>query len=314
VAWFPPDRSTHIFNTFLQDEITLVRDRLKLTLGSKFEYNDYTRWEIQPSGRLLWTPQEAHSIWASVSRAVRTPSRADNDARVTTGFFPAGSPPFSTPIPAASTFDGNPQFRSEILTAYELGYRVQPHHNLSLDLALFYNDYDRLRSFEMAPPDLSAAPAYIRFPFLFSNRLKGETYGGELAVNLQVSERWQLRASYSYLQMQLHRQPGSQDTTEESIEGYSPHHHVTFRSLLDLPWNLQFDTTVRYVDSLPSAAIGSYVGLDLRLGWKPFKDWDISIVGQNLLDNHHPEFPPAAIQTPQAEIERAVYGKITFRF
>jgi iron complex outermembrane receptor protein len=179
---------------------------------------------------------------------------------------------------------------------------------------IFYNDYEILRSFEMAAPDPSGAPAYIRFPFLFSNRLKGETYGGELALNLQVCERWQLRASYSYLQMQLHKEPGSRDTTQEALEGYSPHHHVTFRSLLDLPWDLQFDTTVRYVDSLPTPRIGSYVALDLRLGWRPLKNLDFSVVGQNLLDDRHPEFSPGIIQTSQAEIERAVYGKITFRF
>ncbi len=314
VSWFPPDRTTHIFNAFVQDEIALVKDRLRLTLGSKFEYNDYTHWEIQPSGRLLWTPHEKHTLWGSVSRAVRTPSRADNDALITTAVSPAGGPPFFTPFPAVTTADGNPGFESEVLMAYELGYRVQPHPKLSLDLALFYNDYSRLRSFEMAAPDASAAPAYIRFPFLFSNRLHGETYGGELAANFQMADWWHWRASYSYLQIELHKDPGSQDTSQESIEGLSPHHQVSLKSSIDLPWNLQFDTTVRYVDSLPAAGIGSYVGLDLRLGWKPWKDLDISIVAQNLLDNHHPEFPPAVIQTPQAEIERAVYGKVTFRF
>jgi iron complex outermembrane receptor protein len=319
LSFFPPDRETHIYNAFVQDEITLVEDRLRLTLGSKFEYNDYTHWEIQPSGRLLWTPHENHSFWASVSRAVRTPSRVDNDSRVTTAVNPAGTPPFFTPVTAVATFDGNSQFESEVLMAYELGYRVQPHHQLSLDLALFYNDYDRLRSFEPGASDLSAFPAYIRIPLFFGNGLRGETYGGELTANFQITDWWHWRASYSYLQIQLHTNPGSGDTTQELIEGASPHHQVSVRSLMDLPWNLQFDTTIRYVDALPTPGlvptrIGSYVGLDLRLGWKPFKNLDISIVGQNLLDNRHPEFPPGAILTPTAEIERAVYAKATFKF
>jgi iron complex outermembrane receptor protein len=314
LSFFPPDRKTQIYNAFVQDEVTLVPDRLRLTMGSKFEYNDYTHWEIQPSGRLLWTPHENHSVWASVSRAMRTPSRVDNDARITTAVQPAGTAPFFSPATAVATFDGNPQFESEVLMAYELGYRVQPHHKLSLDLALFYNSYENLRSFEPGTPDASAFPAYIRFPLLFGNGLSGETYGGELAANFQITDWWHWRASYSYLQIQLHTNPGSQDTTQESIEGFSPHHQVSVRSLMDLPSNLQLDATVRYVDSLPAPGIGSYIGLDLRLGWKPFKNLDISIVGQNLLDNHHPEFPPGAILTPAAEIERAIYGKVTFRF
>src|SRR4051812_13006365 len=140
LSFFPPQRATHIFNTFVQDEISLVKDRLRLTLGSKFEHNDYTSWEIQPSARLLWTPHEKHSFWASVSRAVRTPSQADSDSRITSAVVP-GVPP------TVVWLQGNPDFRSEILIAYELGYRVQPHPKVSLDLALFYNDYDRLRSF-----------------------------------------------------------------------------------------------------------------------------------------------------------------------
>lgn len=313
VQYSPPDRGTHIFNTFIQDEITVIKDRLRLTLGSKLEYNDYTRWEIQPSGRMLWTPHEKHSVWASVSRAVRTPSRTDNEARVTTGVFPAGmlTP---APFPAVTTFDGNSQFKAEVLMAYELGYRVQPHRKLSLDLALFYNDYERLRTFEMGAADFSSAPAYVRIPFYFRNGLNGETYGGELAGSFQAAEWWHLRASYSYLQIQLHKDPGSTDTTQENIERVSPHHQVSLRSFLDLPWNLQFDTTVRYVDFLRASGVQSYIGLDLRLGWRPHKNLDISIVAQNLLDSQHREFPPSALQTPQAEIERAVHGKITFRF
>ena len=314
LSFFPLDRQTHIFNTFIQDEITLVRDRLRLTLGSKFEHNDYSGWELQPSGRLLWTPHDKHSIWASVSRAVRTPSRVDVDSRIVTGIFAAGAPPFGAPLPAVTTIDGTAAFESEVLIAYELGYRVQAARTLSLDLALFYNDYRHLRTFELGATDASAAPAYLRFPFYFGNGLSGQTYGGELAANLDVAEWWHWRAAYSYLQMQLHKNPGSTDTTQAAEDGLSPHHQISFRSLMDLPWKLQLDTTVRYVDSLPTANIRSYVGLDMRLGWRPRQNLEFSIVGQNILDNQHREFSPSVIRTPAAEIERAVYGKVTWGF
>jgi len=304
--WYDPDgRRTHIFNTFLQDEITLVRDRLKLTVGSKFEHNTYTGWEIQPSGRLLWTPHPKHSVWASVSRAVRTPSETDEDARLVSTFVP-GTPP------AVVSLNGNKAFESEILDSFEVGYRVQPHPRVSLDLSLFLNYYDRLRSFEPGAGTFNGT--YFSQPYVFANELHGHVYGSELAANVQVTKWWQWRAAYSYLKMDLDLDAGSQDTTTVADEFASPQHQVSFRSLMDLPGNFQFDTTLRYVDSLASQGIPSYVGLDVRVGWRPRPNLDISIVAQNLLDPRHPEFGPSVIATPAAEIERAVYGKVTIRF
>src|SRR4029079_17536207 len=75
VIFDPAITHRQLFSTFLQDEITLVEDKLKLTLGSKFEHNDYTGWEVQPSGRLAWTPNERHTLWGAVSRAVQLPGR-----------------------------------------------------------------------------------------------------------------------------------------------------------------------------------------------------------------------------------------------
>jgi len=310
LAFLPANRVTRIFNTFVQDEITIIEDRLRLTLGSKFERNDYTGFEIQPSGRLLWTPHERHSVWAAISRAVRTPSRAEEDARIVSGNAPPGPPFF---VPAFGTVDGNRSFESEVLLAYELGYRVQVKERLSLDLAAFYNDYDRLRSVEPQPLDFSNLPTYVRLPNLFENKLKGETYGAELAANFQAADWWRLRGAYSYLQVQLHRKAGSLDTLSQGAEG-DTHHQVLLRSLMDLPYRLQLDCTGRYVDHLSNQQIPSYVSLDVRLGWRPHRNLEVEIVGQNLLDHRHPEFNPSIIQFQKTEVERAVYGKITVIF
>ena len=303
LAFNPSGRVIRIFNTFVQDEITLVQDRLRLTIGSKFENNEYTGFEIQPSGRLSWTPHERHSVWAAVSRAVRTPSLAEEDSRIVRAVSP----------PVVATVDGNLAFQSEILLAYELGYRFQPHDLLSLDLAAFYNDYDRLRSLEPQPFDFSN-PTYVRFPHLFANGLKGETYGAELAANFQATEWWRLRGSYSYLQVQLQQMAGSGDSASAATSGDSPRHQVSLRSLMDLPQHLQLDCTGRYVDHLPNQTISSYVSLDVRLGWRPTSQLELEVVGQNLLDNRHNEFNPSIIQYQKTAVERAVFGRVTFRF
>jgi len=307
----PDHRTLNLFSAFVQDEIMLLPERLRLTLGSKFEDNDFTGFEVQPSGRLLWTPRERQTFWASISRAVRTPSRAEDDVIlnqvVPAGTLGPGSPAFVT------TIYGNRNFVSEELLAYEIGYRFQPHRTLSLDLALFYNDYDRLRSQEPGPSP-TQPQVLPTFPLHLENNLYGETYGIEAAVTWEIARWWRLQPAYTFLDMQLHRRPGSGDTSSEQDEGKSPRHQFMLRSSMDLPHNLSLDGTLRYVDSLPALHISSYVSLDVRLGWRPVKNLELALVGQNLLHEQHAEFNPSFIATQRAEIERGVYGKITWRF
>lgn len=290
VTFLPAEEDVHQFNFFLQDTITLVPDRLTFTPGVKLELHEYTGLEVQPGARLAWTPHESQTVWASVARAVRTPSRADESL-----LAPATAPFFSLP---------NSALPAERLTAFELGYRAQLHPRLSLDTALFYNDYDRLRSNE---PRL---PATVR-----DSLLRGEAYGGEGSATWQATGQWRLTASYNYLNLQLHREPGSAAAlTVADPERQSPRHEVALRSRLDLTRDVEFDANYRYVDSLPALGIPSYHTVDLRIGWRPRPNLEMSVVGQNLLDNAHPEFRTGFVAPVPKVIERGVYGKVTWRF
>ena len=192
-------------------------------------------------------------------------------------------------------------FDSEKVIAYELGYRWKIHKRLSTDLALFYNQYDDLRSID---------PSASLVVFTLGNRRTGEAYGVEFAPAWQVVDWWRLQAAYSYLQIQIHH-----DTPlDPPDEGRSPHHQFSFRSVMDLPGNVQFDSVVRYVDSLPAMNIPSYLALDLRVAWWPTKNLEIAIIGRDLLDNRHPEFRSSSVATLATEVERSVFGKITWRF
>jgi iron complex outermembrane receptor protein len=301
VSLLPDHRTLDLYSAFVQDEISIVPERLRLTLGSKFEHNDFTGFEIQPSARALWTPGFSQTFWASVSRAVRTPSRAESDIRLN----PA--PPVPLP-PGTITILGNPNMVSEELIAYEFGYRIQPINQLKLDLTAFYNDYDDLRTIEPIRPG-PVSPSKV------ANKLFGESYGTEISATAQVTKRWRLQGSYSYLEVQLHREAGSLDsTTERTTEGSSPRNQFFIRSLFDLGWNIEFDSTLRYVDVLPAPKIPSYLTLDLRLAWSPRKNLEFAIVGQNLLDDRHPEFAPTFVGTQKTEVQRSVYGTVLWRF
>ena len=242
VSILPDNRTLTLYSAFVQDEISIVPERFRVTVGSKFEHNDFTGFEIQPSIRALWIPGHAQTIWASVSRAVRTPSVAENN------IFLNPAPPVPLP-PGLITIFGNGNFLTEELIAYEIGYRVQPINQLSVDLTAFYNDYDHLRSLEPTRPGPVS-------PSLVTNNLFGETYGTEISATAQVTNRWRLQGSYTYLEAQLHRRAGSRDARSEGVgEGSSPRHQFFLRSLLDLGWNMQFDSTLRYVDKLPGPNI-----------------------------------------------------------
>jgi iron complex outermembrane receptor protein len=289
-AFLPAHKLLHLYSAFVQDEIHLVPHRLRLTVGSRFEHNDYTGYEIQPSGRLAWTPTEHHTIWAAVSRAVRTPSRIDRD------FFLSAAA--NVPVIAGD------DFQSEQLLAYELGWRLEPTAKLSLSVSTFYHDYDDLRTAEPGPP-----PSNL--PITFGNGLRGHGYGAELAAEWQVSARWRLRGGYTFLKKKLSLKPGSADLNGGTAESDDPEHQGLIQSVADLPGRVEWDVVLRYVDALPAPYVPSHVDLDLRLGWKPSDHLELAVVGQNLLQRDHAEFIPSS---PSARrIERGVYGKITWR-
>jgi iron complex outermembrane recepter protein len=300
IALEPTSRSLQLFSGFIQDEMTLVPERLRLTLGTKLEHNDFTGWEAQPSGRLLWTPHERHTFWTAVSRAIRTPSRSENDVilhqsvEVAPGVF------------APTEVLGNPSMLSEELLAYEMGYRSQLGQRASVDLALFYNDYRRIRSFEQ-----SAGNPGEFFP---ANELHGDTYGFEAAGTLKCFDWWRLKPAYSFLKMELQRSASSTDLTVAQQEGKSPRHQFSLWSQMDLPEHLSLDVIFRFMDRLPGLDISGYGTLDARLAWQPNPWLELAIGGRNLLQDRHAEFAPSFIQTQRTEVERSVYGKITLRF
>jgi len=288
LAFLPAHVRRQWFNVFLQDEIALVKDRLLFTSGAKLEHNFYTGYELQPSARLAWLINKEQTAWAAVSRAVRTPSRIDSE------FYSPRDPPFTF-------LQGNPHFVSEELIAYELGYRVQFRSELSVGLALFYQDYDHLRSIERVN---SATP----FPIFLGNLQMGKSTGVELTADYRATDTWRLHASYTQLHLDLHSKPGSTDAAPVDTD---PEHQFSLRSSLDLPGHFEFDAVYRLVARLTSSRVPAYDEVDVRLGWSPSPALEFSLVGQNLLRPSHAEFNA----TPSRQlIARNIYGKFTWRY
>lgn len=316
VQFIPTRETLHLVSAFVQDDIWLLPDRLRLTVGIKFESTTYADFEYQPSGSLLWLITPQHSLWGSISRAVRTPSRIERDLLLTAR--PLNSaPPFETCVtpdgaPAPCTFariTRNPDFETEDVLAYQLGYRSQPFERLFLDVAAFYNDFDSLLSLTPGQPFFEAEPPLPHgvFPLLFTNAVKGESYGVELSATARLASWCSLTGSYSYLDIELSAPTG---VSGAEAETGSPRNQVSLLAALDGPWGLHLDGVLRYVDTIRvnNQIVPSYVTFDVRLAAQVTDSLELSAVGQNLAQAEHLEWAPGS------EVPRGMYAQARWQW
>jgi iron complex outermembrane receptor protein len=325
-ALVPDHRTDDTISLFVQDEVRFWEDKARLTFGTKVENNDYTGWEYQPSVRLALLPAEHHTFWAAVSRAVRVPSRVDDNVVLNVAYAPAVPMGFPNPLDPsvicpgplgcpATTIQvlgtGTRTSKSERVYAFEAGWRAELLDRLTLDVAAFYNDYNSLESFTIAPLQITSLAPFEAYQAVYlSNRDSTETWGTEVDLRADLMEWWRVIVAYTYYH--------GQDSTDATHTG-------VIRSQLDLPFDLEFDATLYLVGNTFTHAdqggfgiadlgpIPGYERLDLRLGWNPCENFELSLVGLNLTDNRHPE-APSELGIATTEVQRSFYGKVTFRY
>lgn len=309
VTFSPDSRNDHLFSAFIHDQITLIPEKWFLTLGSKFEHNDYSGFEFQPNARLMWHPDEDKSVWAAVSHAVRTPSRLEQDLTLTIGVFAPGALLAGlTEVVTAPNRD----FDSEELTSYELGYRQQVTSSLSVDIAAFYNEYDNLSALSALPNQTGVNPARTIIPLSFDNIESAETYGAELATNWNITENWSLEASYSLLDMQVHA-PTVLNVSQEAEEGQSPNHQLYLGSAWDINRQWSLNSGLYYYSQLQNYDVDDYIRFDVNLEWRARDNLRFNLIGQNLASDGHREFLNET-DVNATEINTTVFGKFTWEF
>jgi iron complex outermembrane recepter protein len=311
VDFLPHKQVDSIYSGFVQYEFPIVSDKLTATIGTKLEHNNFSGFEWQPSGRILWTPKPHQSVWGAVTRAVRTPSRLDQDVQF--AILVQSAPP----PPVYFLIQGNPRLKSEQLVGYEAGYRTEIGKNFYVDFTAFYNNYDNLQGYGAPFAEEPVTPPVIFFVLPYANVILGHTLGTEIAPTWKIRSWWEVRATYSYLHMSLRDKQGIADTGGllGSYMGSSPANMVSFQSLFNLPRHFEIDETYRFTSKLPAVAVPSYSTADVRLGWHTRlgddQNLEFSVSGQNLLQPHHLEFggvdPPPAVG-----IKRSIYGQVTW--
>jgi len=308
----PPERTDTLFSGFLEDDITLIPDKLDFQAGTKAINTNYIGVELEPSGRLLWTPTNSQTAWFAVTHAVRTPSDAERDFNLT-GFI---SPPSASTdgLPTFARFEANKNFKSEKLDGYELGYRGLMGKRAFVDVATFFNQYYDLFSEDLPNGFIEIVednppPPHNLIPAEFGNGLVGDTYGGEIAPEWRPVDWWRLRGSYSYLHMVLNRGPNSTDVgTAPITEGESPQHQILVESSWNFPKRIYFDFDYRFVSKLYSVNIPAYSTADTRLAWQITRRIEISANGENIFQPYHYEFP--SDPGPNVAIKRSFFGRL----
>jgi iron complex outermembrane receptor protein len=285
LAFLPADVDLAWTNVFVQDVVALGHDAT-LTGGVRAEHNSYTGFEVFPTLRASWKPAAGALLWAGASRAVRTPSRLDRD------LYSPAVPPY--------LIAGGPQFRSETSDVLELGLRAQPATGLSFSLTAFRHIYEHLRSVELIDN------AY----FVVANQMEGNASGVEGWVSWRVTPAWKLSAGGTTLRQRLNLRADSTDITGVSAAGNDPSNQWVVRSSLDLPHEVDLDMAVRHVAALPDPAVPAYTAFDARIAWRPRRDVELSVTGQNLFGTQHVEFgasPGASV------IPRSVFVNLAVR-
>ena len=313
-AFNPPSAALQLFNFFVQDTFSLQPDRVFFTVGTKIENNYFTGFELEPSARLAWMPFNWMTLWSAISRAERSPTQRNVGLNASLAVFPD---PQGSSTPVEVILFGNPQFMSEHVVANEAGFRAQPNTRLSIDVSTFFNHYYHLESLEPGTEVFEPSPGPARFvmPITFGNLMHGTTEGGEISANLKLTDRWTLSPGYAFLEMHLHTEPSSQDTTSVAeYQGSSPQHQAQLRSHVDLSHGLSWDASAYFVSELPIQGVASYTRMDTQVNWKLAERAEISLVGQNLLRNDHLESMDALTLVNSSLIKRNAYAKFTWRF
>ncbi|MFT6984355.1 MAG: iron complex outermembrane receptor protein [Psychromonas sp.] len=306
-----------IWNLFIQDTLRFPEQNISLTLGTKFEGNSYTGTEVQPNLRMSWVPSEQVTWWGAVSRAMRTPSRVENEGVLNIYVVPPFAEDPNNPLPTMLQITGNEGFESEQLDAYELGVRWMPHPELALDIATFYNDYKNLRSYNLGNANMQFVNGdmFAVVPLNLDNNIQGHSSGLELLTTWQATPHSRLRLSYSLLDIQLEdTQPNMYSENLLSLMAdRSSTHQASLWGSFNLSETVELDLRLYYTgqrswsNAVPEVIKNNIDG-DLRLAWQPMPSLALSLVGRHLLNSDKQQFQTESWSSP-SRIERSVFIK-----
>ncbi len=286
LAFVPNHRTLELTNVFVQDNITLS-DEFALAAGVKFEDNSYSSWSALPDLRFSWAPSDSALFWVAASKAIRSPTPFDTDVQEFVG--------------GQLFVLGDPDFKTEKVTAYEIGYRGQPHARVSVSASAFYDEYEDLRTIEITPATF--------LPLRWRNLMEGNAYGVEAWLNVQVTPWWRLSPGFRSLHKRLEFSAGGSGLVAVTQAGNDPSSQYQLKSSMDFG-RASIDALLRRVGALPAPRTPAYTELSARCAWRFSDRLELAVKGFNLLNETHREYA-----APQGqEIRRSVLAELRFSY
>ena len=310
----PARRTDHLLSAFVHDEVDLIPQVLRASLGAKIEHNGRSGFEWQPSAALWFAPSPRQSAWLAVSRPVRTPSRGDHDLKAILTALPADALLPGAPITLVMA-DNSSDFAAERVLSVDGGYRIGLGTGWYAEVAAYHSRY--FNNLSQEPPQLplvvpGETPHWL-IPLRTDNLARGTATGLDLAGERELSSTWQLRAVYSYLNFDIDMRERSRDTTTESNEDDSPTHQLGLRSLSEAgPWSLA--VTGRWVDALEGPKVPAYATADIRLAWQLGDGLEMAVAGYDLLKASHREAVSQISGSAPTRVERELAVSLSWRF
>lgn len=326
VYWYytPNNQSLNIYSGFVQDRITLVQDLLYVTGGLKAENNPYTGWEWQPSGRILFTPDPRNTLWGAVSRAVRIPSQALETGDIYIRGLPAGYGGLPTTVTDFVALVPNASLQSEILNAYEFGYRTNLTKEISADLAGFYNQYSQLVTFpEVSGSFVSPAGGTIWDVFGNVNEYQAKNTGTGAIYGCEASAKWDPVKTFS-LALAYTYQGYDQNMINSSnaeLGAPPPHNILSARASWEtLPgWRLNgayywVDTTYQYDSNINPGIppVAAYSRLDFGTTLKLDEQLSMGLWAMDLEGAHTETIQTLGVLSTQ--VVPRLYGQLTVQY
>ncbi len=294
ISYVPAMLRANTFAAFGQYEVSVVPDKLRIIVGAKVEHNIYTGVQIQPQIRGVWTPNKSSTLWGAVSRAVRDPIQLNSDTDLKVSETTGG------PLPVFAAIVGNAALNSEVIRAYELGYRFRFQEIFSFDLSTFYNHYDGL--INPGPPGAPIVfPTYIEIPLVSINSGNGQTHGLELSAEIKPTSRWSLLTVITEIR----------GTAPPGFQGVdTPRHILNVQSRFNITRHVEFDSTYYYVDAISELGVPPVNRVDVGLSARKIDGFTFSIWGRNLQSAYHLENNSGEPYFPAGEVRRSLALKL----
>ncbi|TIH19199.1 TonB-dependent receptor [Marinifilum sp. JC120] len=248
------------FSGFAKDRITLIDEKLFLTLGLKLDYSGDSSLAPQPTARLLYM-EDDEEYWLAYSYANRKPGYwlRDGSYRIRVR-------------DKEYTMDFSDDLDNEKLNSFEAGYRKLFSETLKLDVSLYLNSYDQMVTFSFDDDTKTATPI---------SGLSGLSYGTEIAFDWQPYSFLTLRPSIDISNQDFQKVP-------DGIPGFSPPlntpmYNLKLQALIELAEDWELGLFTSYLNSMDDKDLSTGFGFDARLAWQARKDLSLELIGNNLL-------------------------------